>query len=321
MLVVFSDSAYLLIDSRYFEKASKVVTDASVMLLTDTYKQIAELMLENNTAKVYIETDVISIGQYKRMYDGFVKHNVPAPCDSDKLTKAIRDARSIKSQDEIDCMIKAQRIAEKALEKTLKQVFEGITEKELQLALDFNMLSSGAEALSFDTIVLFGENTSMPHGVPGDRALKEGDPILIDFGAVYDGYHSDMTRTFIYGKSNEKFEEVYNIVLKAQALAIDSVKAGIKGNKLDKIARDYIDENGYGDYFGHGLGHSVGLEIHEYPNANKSCDAILVENTIMTVEPGIYLPGEFGVRIEDFVVVKDDGCLNMTDMSKVLTII
>ena len=188
----------------------------------------------------------------------------------------------------------------------------GRTEKEIQLELDYYMLKNGAEALSFDTIALSGSNTSLPHGVPSDKKVESGEFVLMDFGATYDGWHSDMTRTVCVGKPSDKMKFVYETVLTAQLSALDAVKAGMSGKALDKIARDIITEAGYGDNFGHSLGHGVGVEIHESPYASPSREDILPENSIVTVEPGIYLEGKFGVRIEDFVVVTENGCINMT---------
>jgi Xaa-Pro aminopeptidase len=180
----------------------------------------------------------------------------------------------------------------------------------------------GAEDLSFETIALSGANTSMPHGVPSDKRVKKGEFILMDFGATVDGYHSDMTRTVALGQPSEKMREVYEVVLEAQVTAINACRAGITGYELDNIAREIIRKAGYGEYFGHSLGHGVGLEIHEFPNASPSQkDTVFEENNIVTVEPGIYLPGEFGVRIEDFVAVKQDGCYDLTRAEKKLVIL
>ena len=209
-------------------------------------------------------------------------------------------------------------IAEKGFAHMLDFIKVGRTEKEIQLELDYYMLKNGAEALSFDTIALSGSNTSLPHGVPSDKKVESGEFVLMDFGATYDGWHSDMTRTVCVGKPSDKMKSVYETVLNAQLSALDAVKAGMSGKELDKIARDIITDAGYGDNFGHSLGHGVGVEIHESPYASPSREDILPENSIVTVEPGIYLEGKFGVRIEDFVVVTENGCINMTKAPKEL---
>ena len=183
------------------------------------------------------------------------------------------------------------------------------------------MLRNGGEGLSFETIAVSGKNSSMPHGVPSDKRIEKGDFITMDFGAVVDFYHSDMTRTIAVGEVSSKQIEVYETVLEAQLKALKAIKAGEICKDIDKIARDVIKEKGYGENFGHGLGHGVGVEIHESPSFNPTCDYILEAGNIMTVEPGIYLPGEFGVRIEDMAVVTKDGCENLTICEKKLIVL
>ena len=176
----------------------------------------------------------------------------------------------------------------------------------------------GSEGVSFDFIVVSGKNSSLPHGVPTDKKVQKGDFLTMDFGAIAGGYHSDMTRTVAIGEVSKEQKDVYNTVLKAQTEAIKAVRPGVICKDIDKIARDIIYSAGYEGCFGHGLGHSVGVEIHERPNFNTRCDTILKKGTIMTVEPGIYLENRFGVRIEDMVWVTDDGCIDITESPKEL---
>ena len=309
-LVVFADKIYFIIDFRYIEKTTKLLADTEIeVLLQDKlYEQINALIEKHNAKTVAVETDrctVAQLGEYKTMLSAEVK-------DSSEFTEIINSLRLVKNDEQIDKMIQAQRIAEKGFEHMLDFIKAGRTEREIQLELDYCMLKNGAEALSFDTIALSGKNTSLPHGVPSDKKVESGDFVLLDFGAVVDGYHSDMTRTVCVGEPTDEMKKVYNIVLEAQLAGIDAVKAGITGKELDKVSRDIIDNAGFGEYFGHSLGHGVGVEIHENPYASPRSDEVLPENSIVTVEPGIYLPDKFGVRIEDFVVVKKDGCVNMT---------
>ncbi|MBE6837492.1 MAG: aminopeptidase P family protein [Ruminococcus sp.] len=307
-LLVFEDKAYLIIDFRYIEKARKSAKNCEVVLQNKLYEQISELMNKHNAKKLSVEAENITISQLENL-----KKRLSCEIDaSDELSEAIKSVRVCKREEEIENIIKAQRIAEKGFEYMLDFVKEGKTEREIQLELDFFMLRNGAEALSFDTIALSGKNTSLPHGVPTDKKVKNGEFVLLDFGAVVNGWHSDMTRTFCVGEPTGKMEKIYNIVLDAQMKALSYVKAGISGDELDKIARDVIGNAGFGEFFGHSLGHGVGMEIHEAPTASPSCKNILEEGMIVTVEPGIYLPDEFGVRIEDFVVVTKDGCKNLT---------
>ena len=316
-LVVFKDAAYLIIDFRYIEKARQTAKGCEVILQERLYHQINDLIKKHNAKKVCVNTEFCTVEQF-----GMFKSSLTAQVSGDgAFSKAIRNIRMVKTQDEINLMIQAQRIAEKGFEHMLDFVKAGKTEREIQLELDYFMLRNGAEELSFDTIALSGSNTSLPHGVPSDKVVVQGEFVLLDFGAVVGGYHSDMTRTFCVGEPTDKMRQVYDIVLKAQLAAIGAVKAGMSGKELDGVARDIIAYAGFGSNFGHSLGHGVGMEIHEMPYASPSKDNILLENTIVTVEPGIYIEGEFGVRIEDFVVVKNDGCENMTKAEKKLIIV
>ncbi len=314
-VLAFKEKAYLLIDFRYIEKAKSVVTNCEVVLMTSVKKQVNELLKKHNAKVMAVESEVVTISElnnYKKCFE------VSEIDTTDSLSKAIRDLRSVKSKEEIEKIQKAQKIAEKAFDNVLNFIKPGVTEKEIALQLDFYMLKNGAEALSFETIALAGKRTSLPHGVPSDAVVKDGDFVLMDYGAVFDGYHSDMTRTICVGKPSEEMKEVYEIVLKAQKEAISKICAGVKGCDMDKISRDIITKNGYGDYFGHSLGHGVGVEIHEFPNLSPMSEYKLKENNVVTVEPGIYIPEKFGVRIEDFVVVNKNGCYNLTNTIKQL---
>ncbi len=302
------EKAYLIIDFRYIEKARKTVTEAEVIMQERLYDQINGLLEKHGCRTLAIENRTMTVAELEALKS---KINAEIDC-SDALSKAIDRIRIIKTQDEIEKIIKAQRIAEAAFEDVLGFIRPGVTEKEVQLHMDYYMLMHGAEGLSFETIAVSGPNTSLCHGVPTDRQVREGEFFLMDFGATYEGYHSDMTRTVCVGKPSEKMERVYNIVLEAQLKALEAVRAGVTGKELDSVARDVISAAGYGEAFGHSLGHGVGMEIHETPNASQSSPHTLEENMIVTVEPGIYLPDEFGVRIEDFVIVKETGCENMT---------
>ena len=319
ILLVLADKTYFIIDFRYIEKAEKLLSDSDieVVLQGELYEQINEILLRHNAKTVAVESDWCSVSQLWEY-----KENLNAQIvDDNNFTDAVNSLRIVKSEYEIEKIIEAQRIAEKGFEHMLDFIRAGRTEREIQLELDFFMLKNGAEALSFDTIALSGKNTSLPHGVPTDKKVEQGDFVLLDFGAVVDGYHSDMTRTVCVGEPTDEMRKVYNIVLKAQHAGINAVKAGINEFDLDKSARDIIENAGYGDCFGHSLGHGVGIEIHEKPNASPRCDEQILENSIITIEPGIYIPDKFGVRIEDFVVVKSDGCYNMTKSPKDLIVL
>lgn len=235
-----------------------------------------------------------------------------------RLNQKVNDLRMVKTEEELKYLARAEEIGDIAFEKILKILKPGMTEMEVAVELEYLMKKEGAEDLSFNSIVASGVNSSMPHAIPGEKKLEEGDFITMDFGCKYKGYCSDMTRTVVLGKASEKQKEIYNTVLKAQLAALDAVKAGVTGKSVDKIARDIIAEAGYGDCFGHGLGHGVGLFIHENPGLSPSGETILEPGMIETVEPGIYVPGFGGVRIEDMVAVTEDGCKNFTHSPKEL---
>ena len=318
MLLIFKECAYLIIDFRYIEKARNTVKNCTVMEQENLTEQINSLMKKNNAKSLAVESMDMTLSRMSFLEKKFPDIEF---IKSDELSNNIYDMRTIKSTEEIEKIHKAQKIAEKAFDEILGFIRPGVTEREIALKLDNCMLENGAEGLSFETIALAGANTSMPHGVPGNYKVKNGDFVLMDFGAVYDGYHSDMTRTVCVGQSSEKMGKIYDIVLKAQLEALKKVKSGITGSELDGYARDIIDESGYGDFFGHSLGHGVGMEIHEFPTASSKSETILKENMVVTVEPGIYLPGEFGVRIEDFVVVTENSHQNLTNCPKKLIIL
>lgn len=315
VVLVFREKAYLIIDFRYIEAAQKKVKDAEVVLQEKLFDQINGLLSKHGAKTIAVESDWMTVTELNMYRERITAAEV---LDTNELSLAVTELRIVKTEDEIEKMIKAQRIAEAAFSNVLNFIKPGVTEKEIGLCLDYYMLKNGAEALSFDTIALTGANTSLPHGVPGENVVKDGDFVLMDYGATFDGYHSDMTRTVCVGKPTEKMERIYNVVLDAQLKSMAEIKAGAAGADIDRIARDIITEAGYGKEFGHSLGHGVGLEIHESPNASPSSKHIFKENMIVTVEPGIYIPDEFGVRIEDFVVVKEQGFVNMTLADKSL---
>lgn len=316
-ILLFKEKAYFIIDFRYIEKAKKLLENddfIEVILQDKLYLQLEKLMKKHNAGTVSIENMTMTVSQLNTFKEK-LKFAVDA---GNGLSDKINSLRMVKTDEETECMIKAQRIAEAGLEHMFGFIDTGRTEREIQLELDYFMLKNGAEALSFDTIALSGKNTSLPHGVPGEKKIEKGDFVLLDYGAVVDGYHSDMTRTLCVGEPSEKMKEVYSIVLEAQLAGISAVKAGITGRELDKIPRDIIEAAGYGKQFGHSLGHGVGMDIHEPPYAAASYDGVIPAGSVVTVEPGIYIENEFGVRIEDFVIVTENGCINMTKAPKEL---
>ena len=213
-------------------------------------------------------------------------------------------------------MIRAQRISEKALEAVLGIIRPGMTENEVMAELVYHMLKNGSEGNSFDPIVVTGAKTSMPHGVPGDVVIREGDFVTMDFGCLSGGYCSDMTRTVAVGYATEEMRAVYGVVLEAQLAGIAAARSGVPGKLIDKAARDVIEKACYGAYFGHGFGHSLGLDIHEPPMAGPRGEAPMAVNDVCSAEPGIYLPGRFGVRIEDVMIIRENGAEVITKAPK-----
>lgn len=317
-LVITKEEAVFFTDSRYIEAAKNHITACKSVLLKRVNETIAPYLKEKGIKNIILETERLTVSELNNLKKAFDFCKVEA---KEELDEIINKLRSVKTDEEIENIKKAQKIAEDAFNHILKFIKVGVTEKEIALELDFYMLSHGAEAVSFETIAVSGKNSSMPHGVPTDKKIEKGDFITMDFGAMYNGYHSDMTRTVIVGDPSEKQREVYETVLKAQKASLIVLKNGITGVDADKAAREIIDDAGYKDNFGHGTGHGVGIEIHESPNLSPYSKATLETGNVVTVEPGIYIPNEFGVRIEDMALITENGCVNLTSCEKELIIL
>ncbi|ABR48642.1 peptidase M24 [Alkaliphilus metalliredigens QYMF] len=299
-VVVTHDEAKFMTDFRYIEQAKTQCQGFEIIEISKE-KPLTYVLNQFQISKLGIEEDHVTYGQYKDYSMKLDQIELIA------LDGALTKLRVIKDEDEINNITQAARIADKAFIHILKYVKPGIMEIEVALEIESFMKQKGASKLSFDMIVASGERSALPHGVASNKTLSLGDTITLDFGCVYNGYCSDMTRTFILGQATEKQKEIYAIVLEAQNKALQSVRPGITGAELDEIARDVISKKGYGAYFGHGLGHGVGLEIHELPHINQLGKEPLAPGMVITIEPGIYVPGFSGVRIEDLVVVTHDG--------------
>ena len=317
-IIITKDSATLLIDFRYFEKAKKTVKNMDVLLCQSFYKDITSVLTIKKIKNIYIETEHITLEALNRMEKGL--ENFCILKDS-ALSHKLNALRQIKTPREIEFINMAQTITDKAFAHILNFIKVGKTEKEIALELEFFMRKNGSQGVAFDTIAVSGKNSSLPHGVPTDKPLENGDFLTMDFGARFEGYCSDMTRTVALGQVSETQYEIYDIVLQSQLEALKSIKPNVQCKEIDKIARDIITNKGYGECFGHGLGHSVGIEIHENPAFNTRDETSIKKGMVITVEPGIYLPDKFGVRIEDMVVITDDGFENITKSDKNLIII
>ena len=309
----------IITDSRYYEQVEKECPDIHLVRLDNrTYLEVIKDLLSkfdaNDILTIAVE-DSMNLSRYLKLKDGLNK------CELKVSGDIINKPRMIKDDNELELLRKAESIGDEAFTHILDVIKPGITEFEIALELEFFMKKHGASKLSFDTIVASGPNSSMPHAQVTDRVVQNGDFVTMDFGCVYNGYCSDMTRTIAVGNPTDEMKNVYQTVLNANMKAMEGIRAGVKCCDIDAIARDHIKANGYGEYFGHGLGHSVGLYIHEEPRFSPKCDTITKENMAITNEPGIYLPGKFGVRIEDLVVVKDNGCDILSNSPKELIIL
>jgi len=315
-VLLTANAAWLLTDSRYIEAATEAVGHMTCVCCKRLLGTLETLLAENGIERLYVEQS-ISLSELAAIK----KLPVQVVID-DTLETALKNARVQKDETEIACLKQAQAITERGFEHILPFLKAGITEKEAALELEFFMRKNGADGVSFDFIVVSGANSSRPHGVPTDKKIENGDFITMDFGALYHGYHADMTRTVAVGEITEQQKNVYATVLKAQETALAGIRAGISGKAADTLAREVITAAGYGEYFGHGTGHGVGVEIHEAPRLSPLApDTPLPVGAVVTVEPGIYLPGTFGVRIEDMVVVTENGIENLTKAEKKLIIL
>lgn len=311
-LLIDSNSTNLIVDSRFTIQANEEVYKHVNVI---EYKPPIEEFLANmfKIEKIGLE-DKITYNFYDLISKKFGKENTFVFKD------IVENLRMVKKEEEIEKIKKAEEIAEKAFIKTIEMIKEGVCERDLQIELEYQMKIFGGEKNGFDTIILFGERGALPHGKPSKRKLKKGEAIIFDFGTIFEGYHSDCTRTVLFGKQDEDFMKAFQVVYDAQRLGIENAKSEIKTKDLDKVSRDYIKNMGFGDYFGHGLGHGVGLEIHEKPALNPRDETILKENMVVTIEPGIYIKNKFGIRIEDIIVIKDKEPINLTNLPKIIEI-
>ncbi len=319
MIIIFSNGdAYHLVDSRYTEIAQEHSKQSGLKVIEvnqGIYTCMAQLLVEHAVRAAVIENETISLKAYKAIKDmceDLVLFN---------LGDALMRERNRKEPCEIELMKKANLIAEKSFLELLNYIKAGKSEKELASQFEYLMAQNGSDGVSFNTILLTGAHTSMPHGVPDERQIKNGDFVLLDFGATFAGYHSDMTRTVCVGEPSQEMRNMYNLVLEAQLAGIKALQAGVKCADVYKAAKDVLDEKNMGEYFRHGLGHGVGLEIHEGFNSGPSSKDTYEVGNVTSVEPGIYLPDKFGIRIEDVCYLSPRGRENLSNITKELIIL
>nr|WP_218688376.1 MULTISPECIES: aminopeptidase P family protein [Mammaliicoccus]MBW0769898.1 aminopeptidase P family protein [Mammaliicoccus lentus] len=313
-LLITQDTKQLITDFRYIQQAKSQAEDFEIINQNGPMiNKINELIQHGDYKNVGVEADLITYNEYQALNTDEVQLS--------SIEGVIETIRMIKDDFEIKQIQKAADIVDETYEHILKWVKPGMTENEVNNEMEMFMRSKGATCSSFDTIVASGHRGALPHGVASNKVIEEGDMITLDFGALYEGYVSDITRTFAIGEPKEEMKKIYNIVLESQLAALEQIKPGMTGKEADSIARDIISSYGYGEQFGHSLGHGIGLEVHEGPALSQKSDIVLEENMCVTLEPGIYVEGLGGVRIEDDVLVTKNGLQRFTKSTKDLIIL
>lgn len=306
-------------DARYTAAACEECADCEVVEWKKDgyYATLTALLQEDSVKRLGFEDSAMTVAFYNKINCLFAEKGL-----RDVIFVPVQDKvdfyRAVKTEEEQKRIRRAEAIGDTAFSQIVEQLRPGMTEKQVAALLEFYMKEAGADGLSFDTIAASGHHSAMPHAIPTDKKLEEGEFLTMDFGCRYQGYCSDMTRTVVIGKADEKQKEVYEIVLRAQQTALAGIRPGMTGKEADTLARDVIEEAGYGKYFTHSLGHSLGLEIHESPNFSSREERLIEPGMVITVEPGIYIEGFGGVRIEDVVIITEDGCENITHSPKQL---
>ena len=320
--LVTGRDAVFLTDARYTEAAARHLDGAELREVKPGHglmDQLRELVFLKGIRRLGFEDAAMSVQSFRRLEKALSEGK--APCELVPASEVVLKLRQTKDEAELQAMEAAQGVAERALADILREIRPGVTEKEIAARLQYLMLHYGASDMSFDPIVVSGPNGSLPHGVPSEKEIQPGEFVTMDFGCIYGGYCSDMTRTVAVGSVTEEMERVYKTVLAAQEAGIAAAKAGVPGKAVDAAARAVIEEAGYGEYFTHSFGHGVGVEIHEAPNAAASNETPLPAGAVISAEPGIYIPGKLGVRIEDVILITPEGCRNLTKAPKELLIL
>ena len=316
-VLVSRDGARYSTDGRYIEAARQQVTGAEIVLTERGQSHLALARAEirrRGLKRVGFESGRVSADELGRWKDSL-------PCELVAAQGLLDGLRAAKDEEELARMRQAQRITDEAFREILNFIRPGLTEQEVAARLVYELLRRGGRRVSFDPIVAAGANGSMPHAVPGETVIQPGMFVTMDFGCVYEGYCSDMTRTVAVGQPTDEMERVYHTVLEAQRAGIAAARAGVTGSEVDRAARQAIQQAGYGSFFSHSFGHSLGLEIHESPNASPSEQTVFPAGAVISAEPGIYLPGHFGVRIEDVLVLREGGCEDITQAPKNLIVL
>ena len=315
-LLITKVNAVLVTDSRYTEQATNQSPDFDVRQVRGGWGWLVDELKSSGVKKIGFESQDMTVSSYNSLIEAVKGESslsgvslVPAP-------GLAENQRIVKDNEELELLQLAIDAADRAMDLVCPAITPGMTEREVAWKMETAMRDAGADSISFDTIVAAGPNGAMPHHQPTDYVIKHGDPIVIDMGAKVGGYCSDLSRSIAVGEPDETFRKIYDIVLGAQLTAINTVKVGMTGEETDSLSRDVIAEAGYGDNFGHSLGHGVGLVIHENPRVGPRSPDVLERNTVFTVEPGIYLSGWGGIRIEDIVILREDGAVPLSKAVK-----
>jgi Xaa-Pro aminopeptidase len=316
-LLITQQDAILLTDFRYLSQVAEQAPDFTLVehLGSQLYQKVAEVCQQLGIHSLHFEAEALPFSEYDELRS-LLQNILLHP-----TIKLIEELRANKEESELYLIKEAIHIAEVAFQQLLTELSPGITERRAALRLEWLMREGGASGLAFDMIVASGARSALPHGVATDKVLERGDLVTFDFGCFYQGYASDITRTIALGSCTTEEREIYEIVRLANERTIAGIRAGMLAKDIDAIAREFISQAGYGEQFGHGTGHGFGLEIHEYPRLGKLSDEKVTERMAVTIEPGIYLANRFGVRIEDDVFMKQDGCEVLTSLSKELIIL
>ena len=309
--LIFPEKAYFISDGRYETQSKQQVTGMEILIGVEPYPEIIKKeKLISDGMHLAFEAEHVSVSSAKKLEDLF------PGCSWEPMTNVIEQIAMVKDKSEIRATRKAVEITDQTFEQIIPEIRPGVTEREIAGKISFTYKMFGADGDAFDCIVAGGPNSALPHARSGDRPLQEGDFVILDFGAFYQGYHADMTRTVVVGEATERHREIYNTVREAQRRGCEAAKDGAPCKEVDSACRNYISESGYGDYFNHGTGHGLGLEIHTNPRFSQLSKDHIYENYLMTIEPGIYIPDWGGVRIEDDILITSNGCEILNQSTK-----
>jgi len=314
--LILDQKSYFISDGRYLTQSKEQVQDMEIIIDTGSHLQIIkDNDLISNGTTLGFEADFLSVNQMNKLRELFPDTQWEA------TSRFVEEIAAVKDKSELRAIRAAVDITDEVFDQLIPELRIGSVEREVAAKISFAYKILGADGDSYDPIVASGPNSALPHAVPSDREFQDGDFVVMDFGALYQGYHADMTRTVAIGSVTDRHREIYSVVQEAQKRGCEAASAGMSCRELDAVTRDYITEQGYGDYYVHGTGHGLGLEVHTMPRLSQISDDTLLENYVITIEPGIYIPEFGGVRIEDDVIIQNDGCEILNRSTKDLLVL